>query len=118
MLCKRCAKNAVQRDGGKLGICNRHSKTKCLICDQPSLGEEMCAVHTHQSEIIRWTAKANFRRLEIADEIDSLAIRKEGLQQAKFLAHEAVEVFFRSLLGAMIAMHGALDDVEEERKAA
>lgn len=120
-LCKRCAINGRKRDGGNLGICNQHAKTKCQVCGAPSLGAELCTAHAHQEELLRWQAKAEFRLIEPAADFDLAEIRREKLTAAKFLAHQAVEEFFRALLGVMSALYGdpkAIPPAEEERKAA
>ena len=117
-LCKRCAKNGREQDGGSIGVCRQHAKTKCLICRAASLGEELCAAHAHQEELARWTAQANLRVIDPAAEMDLAEIRREKLMQAKFMAHQAVEVFFSGLLGAVQALWGSNDEETDERKAA
>lgn len=108
-LCKRCALNGNRTEGGRLGVCKTHSKTRCRSygCETKTLGAELCAAHTHQVEVARWTARAELRVIDPAADFDLAELRAEKLLHAKFLAHEAVEVFFRSLLGASVALYGS-----------
>lgn len=117
-LCKRCALNGDRRDGGGLGVCKIHAKSKCRAagCEAKTLGAELCTAHAHELDIARWTARAQLRVLEPGADLDQAELRREKLNRAKFLAHEAVEVFFRSLLEASQAIHGSADD-EESRAA-
>lgn len=121
--CKRCARNGVLREGGSIGVCSQHAKRKCLICGAPSLGEEMCAPHEHQAEIMRWTAKSQFRVLDPDDAIDEMELRHSKLQESKFLAHQSIEIMFRALHGAVQAIWGVPaagpePEADEQRKAA
>ena len=120
MLCKRCALNGNRRDGGGLGVCKIHSKTRCRFfgCETKTLGEELCAAHTHQVELARWKGKAELRVFDPRAEIDLAEIRQEKLLNAKFLAHQAVEEFFRSLLHVSQALYGEPTQENEEQKAA
>lgn len=119
-LCKRCALNGNQRDGGGLGVCKIHAKSKCRFygCEAKTLGAEFCAAHAHQEELARWRAKAELRVSDPGDAFDAEGIRREKLQQASFLAHQAVEVFFQSLLEASGALYGVEPNSDEQRKAA
>lgn len=122
-ICKRCARNGMKREGGDLGVCRQHRTRKCLVCKAPSLGEEMCAAHTHQAELLRWTAKSQFRVIDPDDQIDETEIRLSKLAEAKFLAHESVEIMFRAWHGAILAMFGKPEagpepEADEQKKAA
>lgn len=122
-LCKRCALNGAHRNGGDLGICKMHAKTKCQVCGAASLGAELCTAHTYQAELARWLAKSQLRVIDPEDTLDYEEIRREKLMQSKFLAHESVEVLFRALHGALQAIwgHPAIEPppaAEEKRKAA
>lgn len=119
-LCRRCALNGNERDGGDLGVCRIHAKARCRFygCDARTLGEEFCSAHAHQMDVARWKAKAEFRVIDPNSELDLAELRREKLMRAKFLAHEAVEVFFRSLLEASQGVFGDRSSDEEERRAA
>jgi len=105
-LCKRCALNGTRRNGGELGICRTHAKTKCQICGAPSLGAQLCMSHAHQEELMRWKRRAQLESFDMEHEFDLLEIRKEKLQEAKFLAHQSVETFFRAMHQATQAIWG------------
>lgn len=119
-LCRRCALNGNRRDGGGLGVCKIHAKARCRFfdCKVKTLGEELCATHTHQTELARWKAKAELRLVDPQDEFEAVEIRREKLMKAKFLAHQAVEEFFRSLLEVSQALYGEPTQENEEQKAA
>jgi hypothetical protein len=118
-LCRRCALNGVEVEGGGLGVCSQHAKTKCRYygCEARTLGEELCATHAHVVEIARWTAKAELRVIDPGADTASAELRHEKLMHAKFLAHEAVEVFFRSLIEASAGVFGDRP-ADEKKKAA
>lgn len=121
MLCRRCALNGNERDGGGLGACKTHAKSRCRFfgCETKTLGPELCTTHAHETELARWKARAELRVIEPGADLDAAEIRKEKLTRAKFLAHEAVEVFFRSLLDVSQALYGQPEvDDDEEKKAA
>jgi len=120
MLCNQCATNGNRRDGGELGVCKIHAKSKCrfLGCETKTLGPELCAAHAHQAELARWKATAAFKVIDPQAEIELAEIRREKLLKAKFLAHQAVEEFFRSLLEVSQALYGAPTQDGEDRKAA
>lgn len=115
-LCKRCALNGLRRNGGDLGVCKNHAKTKCRICGAPSLGAELCTAHAHQADLARWLAKANLRVIDPEDTFDMEEIRRERLMQAKFLAHESVEIMFRALHAAIQAIWGQSTMPESQKK--
>lgn len=103
-MCRRCVANGVQRQGGNFGVCKYHARTKCRVCGEASLGEEMCAAHAHAAEIMRWKAKSQFRMSEDAiTTADEVELRKARLSEAKFMAHQAVEVMFHAFLGTIVA---------------
>jgi len=108
-LCKRCALNGDRREGGDFGVCKLHAKARCRFfdCKAKTLGHELCAAHTHQAELARWKAKANLRIVDPEEELDLEEIRHEKLMQAKFHAHEAVEIFFRSIHLTIQAIWGS-----------
>ena len=97
MLCKRCASNGEKRDGGPLGACARHSKTKCNICGRPSLGLEQCVECARGVDLLRWRGRSRLQVFHPTREEDFEALY-ERLQEARFLVHEAVEVFFHGLV--------------------
>lgn len=104
-ICRRCIANGVQRQGGQFGVCRYHARTKCQVCGEASLGEQLCAAHAHAAEIMRWKAKSQFRMQSDAREAaDDVELRRARLGEAKFLAHQAIEVAFHSLLGAVVAV--------------
>lgn len=117
MTCKPCARNGRKVNGGDLGYCANHRRTKCLVCRAPSLGEELCAAHAHAVETRRWIAQSQFRVIDQDSEIDLAEIRKSKLQEAKFLTHQAVEVLFRAMFNAIEAMYGN-PETDEEKEAA
>lgn len=119
-LCRRCALNGNRRDGGGLGVCKIHAKSRCRFygCETKTLGDELCAAHTHQAELARWRAKAELRVVEPQDEIDIAEIRREKLMRAKFLAHQSIEELFRSLLQVSQALYGEPTQENDEQKAA
>lgn len=104
-MCRRCASNGVHREGGQFGVCKYHARTKCQVCGDASLGEQLCASHAHAAELMRWKAQSQFRMqndaIKVADDVE---LRKARLNEAKFLAHQALEVAFHSLLGAVVAV--------------
>jgi hypothetical protein len=118
--CRRCAINGNQREGGTLGVCKIHAKSKCRYfgCADRTLGEELCTAHAHQVELARWKARAEFRIIDPASALDSDAIRREKLSQARFLAHQAVEIFFSSLIELLQGVRRDKSTDEEERRAA
>lgn len=120
-ICKRCALNGRNRNGGPLGICKMHARTKCQICGAASLGAELCTAHAHQEELQRWEARSQFRIVDPDAQLDLAEIRREKLIAAKFLAHQAVEEFFRALLQVMQALYGqpaSEPPADEKKKAA
>lgn len=119
-LCRQCALNGNRRDGGGLGVCKIHSKSRCRFfgCETKTLGPELCSAHTHQVELAKWTARAQLRVIEPGADLDAAELRKEKLMHAKFLAHESVEVFFRSLLDISKALYGDPSQEDVENKAA
>lgn len=118
MNCRPCYKNGRKVDGGELGVCKSHRKRKCSTCPALSLGEEFCASCAGRIELMRWQAKAEFRVVNPTDELDDLEIRREKLQQAKFMAHQAIEIMFHSMLSAIKAIWGKdlpqSDDKDED----
>lgn len=105
-LCRKCFINGTKRDGGGIGVCQRHVKTKCQICGGASLGEPMCVAHTHAADLMRWKAKSQFRVVDPKDQVDDIGLRKERLMESKFLAHQAIDVIFHSLLGTVVTLWG------------
>lgn len=105
-MCRRCLKNGRKIDGGEIGVCKQHARTRCHVCGAASLGEELCSAHTHQAELARWMAESQLRVVDPEDELDLEEIRHAKLMEAKFMAHKAVEVFFRSMLLAVTAIWG------------
>jgi hypothetical protein len=118
--CRKCLSNGMRRDGGDLGVCAQHRKGKCLICRAPSLGHEMCAAHEHEVELRRWAARANLKVMDPAGAHIDFELRDSLLQEAKFHAHESVEVFFRALHLAIQAIWGRpeVSQDDDQRKAA
>lgn len=113
-MCRRCITNGVDRDGGQFGVCKSHARTKCQVCGCASLGAQLCAAHEHEAEVMRWKAKSQFRIEDSAIEIaDNIELRKARLGEAKFLAHQALEVAFQSLLGAAVAVWTPPDQWEK-----
>lgn len=67
---------------------------------------------------MRWKARAEFRVVDTYAEIDHAEIRKAKLQNAKFLAHESIEIFFQAMHEAVQAIWGHPEvETESEHKS-
>lgn len=116
MDCKKCLQSGNRREGGPLGLCWKHQRSKCEICGRFSAGENLCAECAHSSDLQRWAAESNLRIIQPDEDDFRLALRKEKLLQAKFHAHRAVEVFFRSLVLSSEAIWGDIESGDNELK--
>lgn len=63
---------------------------------------------------MRWKAEAEFKKSLQSKEIaDDMELRSARLQEAKFMAHKAVEVIFHAFLGTVVAIHADRKDWEK-----
>ncbi len=106
MDCKPCRRNRVSRDGGSMGLCWEHIRRTCSTCNNYCNGEGHCASCAHASDLVRWTARAELRIWDTERDEELYQAKKEKLIRSKFLAHEAVEILFQSVLGVVQAIWG------------
>lgn len=100
-----------------MGLCWEHVRGTCRACGGPSNGAEYCTTCEHEMDVMRWTARAEFRTRDwqMEREQELYEARREKIMRSTFLFHEAVEVLAEGLLGVVQALHGQMPE-DPQRK--
>ncbi len=114
MLCKPCYANRTRRDGGDLGLCWQHKKSKCQICGALSAGNRYCSTCDHKENILRMQAESQPLYSDDDHKYINNELREQKLTEARYHAFRAVEVLFRSISLVHESMSSSINETNDE----